>query len=98
MCPPEIFFKKFFHHVVISSWQAAVIIYYSEDTYNITGTVVVNISVTNAPRGGQPSDYCMFSANQNRVPVTYSVYKFLCTFRLPCRFDVCDIPAKQHSN
>ena len=49
---------KFFHRVVsISSWQAAVIIYYSEDTYNVTGTVMANISVTNTPTGGQSSNY-----------------------------------------
>ena len=45
--------------VSISSWQAAVVIYYSEDTYNVTGTVVANISVMNTPKGGQPSNYML---------------------------------------
>ena len=62
--------------VVISSWQAAVIIYYSEDTYNITGTVMANISVRNTPKEGQLSDYCVFSAIHNRVPLT-SLFLFV---------------------
>ena len=59
----NIYVSIFHHMVLISSWQAAVIIYYSEDTYNVTGTAVANISVTNTPKGGQSSNYCMCSLN-----------------------------------